>query len=76
MFVALTVLAMEFQNLCSFETFQRFWSNYGYEGKMEETIEQEFSRIKGKRMFKGIILQNSTICLCDCSSILTSIYGH
>lgn len=73
MFVDLTDLAMEFQDLCTFENFQRSWSHYGYEGKLEETIEQEFSRIKGKRMFKGIVLQNDTFSLCYCSRILPSI---
>lgn len=52
----MTELPMAFQNLCNFETFQQFWSPYGYEGKLEDTIEQEFSRIKGT-MFKGIVLQ-------------------
>lgn len=44
-------LQMAFQNLCNFETFQQFWSHYGYEGKLEDTIEQEFSRIKGMKFF-------------------------
>lgn len=51
-------LPMEFQNLCNFETFQQFWSQYGYEGKLEDTIEQEFGRIKGT-MFKRIVLQKN-----------------
>lgn len=42
---------MEFQDLCTFETFQQFWSHYGYEGKLEDVIEQEFSRTKGKKTF-------------------------
>lgn len=47
-------LPMALQNLCNFETFQQFWSHYGYEGKLEDTIEQEFSRIKGM-MFEDFL---------------------
>lgn len=60
-FVALAQLPMEFQDLCTFETFQQLWSHYGYEGKLEDMIEQEFSRTKGK-MFECMFwfcLQNN-----------------
>ncbi|CAG13877.1 unnamed protein product, partial [Tetraodon nigroviridis] len=63
-FFAITELPMAFQNLCNFETFQRFWSHYGYEGKLEDTIKQDFSRIKGTR-FKGIALQEHIYLGCE-----------
>lgn len=54
---------MEFQDLCTFETFQQFWSHYGYEGKLEDMIEQEFSRTKGKKMFDYVLLKYINIFL-------------
>lgn len=68
---------MAFQNLCNFETFQQFWSHYGYEEKLEDTIEQEFSRIKGT-MSKGIVLHKDIlhfIKLSDYTRVSTNIYG-
>lgn len=38
---------MDFQKLCTLETFQRVWSHYGYGGHFEEAIGREFTRIKG-----------------------------
>ncbi|XP_056250515.1 molybdenum cofactor sulfurase isoform X2 [Seriola aureovittata] len=38
---------MDFQKLCTFETFQQVWTHYGYEADLEEVVEQEFTRIKG-----------------------------
>ncbi|TMS04621.1 Molybdenum cofactor sulfurase [Larimichthys crocea] len=38
---------MDFQKLCTFETFQRLWSHYGYGENFQDVTEQEFTRIKG-----------------------------
>ncbi|CAJ1066614.1 molybdenum cofactor sulfurase [Xyrichtys novacula] len=38
---------MDFQKLCSFETFTQIWDHYGYGGNLDEVTEQEFKRIKG-----------------------------
>lgn len=61
MIVAWTKLLMEFQDLCTFETFQQFWSHYGYEGKLEDVIEQEFSRTKGEKTFDYIFKKINTL---------------
>lgn len=41
---------MDFQKLCTFEAFQQIWTHYGYGGDLQDLIEQEFTRIKGKLM--------------------------
>lgn len=38
---------MDFQKLCTFETFTQLWSYYGHGGNFQDVIEQEFARIKG-----------------------------
>ncbi|XP_034537125.1 molybdenum cofactor sulfurase [Notolabrus celidotus] len=38
---------MDFQKLCSFETFTQTWDHYGYSANFEELVEQEFPRMKG-----------------------------
>lgn len=38
---------MDFQKLCTFDTYTQLWSHYGYGGNLQEVIEQEFKRIKG-----------------------------
>ncbi|XP_070697014.1 molybdenum cofactor sulfurase isoform X2 [Pempheris klunzingeri] len=38
---------MDFQKLCTLETFKQLWSHYGHGGKLQDMIEEEFSRIKG-----------------------------
>ncbi|XP_068582118.1 molybdenum cofactor sulfurase isoform X2 [Cebidichthys violaceus] len=38
---------MDFQTLCTFDTFKSLWSHYGYGGNLRDVIEQEFTRIKG-----------------------------
>ncbi|XP_034754478.1 molybdenum cofactor sulfurase [Etheostoma cragini] len=39
---------MDFQNLCTFDTFKELWSHYGYHGEnLQEVIQREFTRIKG-----------------------------
>ncbi|XP_030298260.1 molybdenum cofactor sulfurase [Sparus aurata] len=38
---------MDFQKLCTFETFQQFWSHYGHGEDFQDVIEREFTRIKG-----------------------------
>lgn len=42
---------MDFQKLCTFETFQQVWSHYGYGHNLQDVIEQEFTRIKGNLMY-------------------------
>lgn len=39
--------SMDFQKLCTFETFKEFWSHYGYGENLQDVIEQEFTRTKG-----------------------------
>ncbi|XP_029306037.1 molybdenum cofactor sulfurase [Cottoperca gobio] len=38
---------MDFQKLCTFDTFTQLWSHYGYGENLQDVIEQEFTRIKG-----------------------------
>ncbi|CAB1425118.1 unnamed protein product [Pleuronectes platessa] len=38
---------MDFRQLCSFETFLQVSGQYGYDGRLEDVVEQEFARIKG-----------------------------
>ncbi|KAK1904931.1 Molybdenum cofactor sulfurase [Dissostichus eleginoides] len=38
---------MDFQRLCTFNTFKRWWSPYGYGANLQDVIEQEFKRTKG-----------------------------
>ena len=38
---------MDFQKLCTFETFQQLWSHYGHGEDFQDVIEREFTRIKG-----------------------------
>uniref|UniRef100_A0A8C2X997 Molybdenum cofactor sulfurase n=1 Tax=Cyclopterus lumpus TaxID=8103 RepID=A0A8C2X997_CYCLU len=37
---------MDFQTLCTFDTFKSAWSHYGYGGDLRALVEQEFTRIK------------------------------
>ncbi|KAL6101506.1 mocos [Pungitius sinensis] len=38
---------MDFQTLCTFDTYRSLWSHYGYGGDLRNVLEQEFTRIKG-----------------------------
>ncbi|KAK5882060.1 hypothetical protein CesoFtcFv8_020687 [Champsocephalus esox] len=38
---------MDFQKLCTFNTFKRWWSHYGYGENLQDVIEKEFKRTKG-----------------------------
>ncbi|XP_077960670.1 molybdenum cofactor sulfurase isoform X1 [Gasterosteus aculeatus] len=38
---------MDFQTLCTFDTYKSLWSHYGYGGDLRHVLEQEFTRTKG-----------------------------
>ncbi|XP_029691302.1 molybdenum cofactor sulfurase isoform X3 [Takifugu rubripes] len=69
---------MEFQDLCTFETFQQFWSHYGYEGKLEDMIEQEFSRTKGMTYLDhaAATLYPESLLRDYCQDISRNVYGN
>ncbi|GLD56072.1 molybdenum cofactor sulfurase isoform X1 [Lates japonicus] len=69
---------MDFQKLCTFETFQRLWSEYGYGGKLEDVIEQEFRRIKGITYLDhaGTTLHPESLVRDYCLDISRNVYGN
>lgn len=41
-------LPMDFEELCTFESYRQHWSHYGYGGNFQDVVEQEFTRTKGR----------------------------
>jgi hypothetical protein len=39
--------SLNFNQLCTFESFYDVWNHYGYKSVFQDVIEREFSRIKG-----------------------------
>ncbi|XP_034040993.1 molybdenum cofactor sulfurase isoform X2 [Thalassophryne amazonica] len=69
---------MDFQSLCTFEAFKQVWSEYGYGKKLEDVIEEEFSRIKGITYLDhaAATLYSDRLLTDFCCDISTNVYGN
>ncbi|KAM7385938.1 hypothetical protein PAMP_001978 [Pampus punctatissimus] len=69
---------MDFQKLCTFETFNEFWSHYGYGGDLQEVIEQEFSRTEGVTYLDhaATTLYPESLVRDYCLDISRNVYGN
>ncbi|XP_041646133.1 molybdenum cofactor sulfurase isoform X1 [Cheilinus undulatus] len=69
---------MDFQQLCTFETFKQLWNHYGYGGNFEELIEREFKRIKGTTYLDhaAATLYPESLIRDYCQDISSNVYGN
>ncbi|XP_044071197.1 molybdenum cofactor sulfurase [Siniperca chuatsi] len=69
---------MEFQKLCTFETFKQVWSHYGYEGNLQDVIEKEFTRTKGITYLDhaAATLYPESLVRDYCQDISRNVYGN
>ncbi|KAM9344702.1 molybdenum cofactor sulfurase [Symphorus nematophorus] len=70
---------MDFQKLCTFETFKQLWSDYGHGGNnFPDVIEQEFTRIKGITYLDhaAATLYPESLVRDYCLDISTNVYGN
>ncbi|XP_070772305.1 molybdenum cofactor sulfurase [Enoplosus armatus] len=69
---------MDFQKLCTFETFQQLWSHYGHGGDLQDVIEREFTRIKGITYLDhaATTLYPESLVRDYCQDISRNVYGN
>lgn len=69
---------MDFQNLCTFETFKEYWSHYGYGENLQDVIEQEFTRTKGITYLDhaATTLYPESLVRDYCLDISRNVYGN
>ncbi|CAN9500094.1 unnamed protein product [Ophioblennius macclurei] len=69
---------MDFQQLCTFETFQQLWSHYGYGENFRDVIEQEFTRIKGTTYLDhaAATVYPESLVRDYCQDLTGSVYGN
>ncbi|XP_068597270.1 molybdenum cofactor sulfurase isoform X2 [Brachionichthys hirsutus] len=69
---------MDFQQLCTFETFQQVWSHYGHGGDLREVVEEEFARIKGITYLDhaATTLYPESLIREYCKDISSNVYGN
>uniref|UniRef100_A0A667YV23 Molybdenum cofactor sulfurase n=1 Tax=Myripristis murdjan TaxID=586833 RepID=A0A667YV23_9TELE len=69
---------MDFQKLCTFETFQRLWSHYGYARDLQDVIDRDFTRIKGITYLDhaAATLYPESLVRDFCQDISRNLYGN
>uniref|UniRef100_A0A3Q3M338 Molybdenum cofactor sulfurase n=1 Tax=Mastacembelus armatus TaxID=205130 RepID=A0A3Q3M338_9TELE len=69
---------MDFQQLCTLETFQQVWSHYGYGGNLQDAVDQEFTRIKGLTYLDhaAATLYPESLVRDYCQDISRNVYGN
>ncbi|KAM3862992.1 molybdenum cofactor sulfurase [Diretmus argenteus] len=69
---------MDFQSLCTFQTFKEVWSHYGYENNLKDVIEQEFARMKGITYLDhaAATLYPESLVTAFCQDISRNVYGN
>lgn len=69
---------MDFQQLCTLETFQQLWSHYGYGENFRDVIEQEFTRIKGITYLDhaAATLYPESLVRDYCRDVTGNVYGN
>uniref|UniRef100_UPI003AACC1DD molybdenum cofactor sulfurase n=1 Tax=Centroberyx gerrardi TaxID=166262 RepID=UPI003AACC1DD len=69
---------MDFQKLCTFETFQQVWGHYGYGRNLRDVIDQEFARIKGITYLDhaAATLYPESLVRDFCQDISRNVYGN
>ncbi|XP_070833976.1 molybdenum cofactor sulfurase [Chaetodon trifascialis] len=69
---------MDFQKLCTFETFKQVWSHYGHGDNFEDVIEREFTRIKGITYLDhaATTLYPESLLRDYCQDISRNVYGN
>ncbi|KAL0964254.1 hypothetical protein UPYG_G00321370 [Umbra pygmaea] len=70
--------SINFDKLCSFESYENVWSHYGYKRDINDMIKQEFSRIKGTTYLDhaGAALYPESLVREFCQDISRNIYGN
>lgn len=69
---------MDFQKLCTLETFKQVCSQYGYGGDIQDVIDQEFTRIKGVTYLDhaATTLYPESLIRSYCQDISRNVYGN
>ncbi|XP_062286132.1 molybdenum cofactor sulfurase [Scomber scombrus] len=69
---------MDFQKLCTFETFKECWSHYGYGDNFQDVIEQEFTRTNGISYLDhaAATLYPESLVRNYCLDITRNVYGN
>ncbi|KAG7455411.1 hypothetical protein MATL_G00256390 [Megalops atlanticus] len=70
--------ALDFNHLCSFESFRSTWNFYGYDGTVEDVIKEDFARIKGITYLDhaGTTLYPESLIKGFLQDMCSNIYGN
>nr|XP_046209566.1 molybdenum cofactor sulfurase-like isoform X2 [Oncorhynchus gorbuscha] len=70
--------SLNFNQLCTFESFEDVWNHYGYKSVFQDVIEREFSRIKGITYLDhaGTTLYPESLVREFYQDICTNVYGN
>ncbi|XP_064790583.1 molybdenum cofactor sulfurase-like isoform X1 [Oncorhynchus masou masou] len=70
--------SLNFNQLCTFESFEEVWNHYGYKSVFQDVIEREFSRIKGITYLDhaGTTLYPESLVREFYQDICTNVYGN
>ncbi|XP_024280185.1 molybdenum cofactor sulfurase isoform X2 [Oncorhynchus tshawytscha] len=70
--------SLNFNQLCTFESFEKVWNHYGYKSVFQDVIEREFSRIKGITYLDhaGTTLYPESLVREFYQDICTNVYGN
>ncbi|XP_036375477.1 molybdenum cofactor sulfurase [Megalops cyprinoides] len=70
--------ALDFNHLCSFESFRSAWNFYGYDGNIEDVIKGDFARIKGITYLDhaGTTLYPESLIKGFLQDMCSNIYGN
>ncbi|XP_056148041.1 molybdenum cofactor sulfurase isoform X2 [Lampris incognitus] len=69
---------MDFPTLCTFESFKKVWSRYGYSRDLRDLIAQEFTRLKGITYLDhaAATLYPESLVRDFCQDISRNVYGN
>lgn len=69
---------MDFEELCTFESYRQHWSHYGYGGNFQDVVEQEFTRTKGVTYLDhaAATLYPQSLIRDYCQDISRNVYGN
>lgn len=63
--------SLNFNQLCTFESFEEVWSHYGYKSDFKDVIEREFSRTKGT-----VLLRRASVTAPNVFKVSKSTYAN
>ncbi|KAJ8273011.1 hypothetical protein GJAV_G00096330 [Gymnothorax javanicus] len=70
--------ALDFEQLCTFDSFRRVWDHYGYGNNLQDIITEEFARMKGMTYLDhaGTTLYPDSLIKGFFQDIASNVYGN